>query len=477
MDYEFVTNLQQSNTGIKMLRAKLFPLIAGFLWQQFILNNQRVWRFDELAERLDEYLYTLRRRYDEDMYPKSAREYLEDWSDKQDYLRKYYIEGDDIPRLELTAPIEKTLGWVDSLQSRSFVGTESRLKTVFDLLRSLVQQSDTDVEQRVKRLTLQKQAIEQQIEATLAGDYPVLDETQIRERFAHLKDTSQALLRDFSEVEQNFYELDQNSRKRIAQQDGHRGAVLSDIFSDSDSIRESDQGRSFTTFWEFLMSLQHQQELDELLLQARELAPVKEWQEAWFLQDLKLNLMEAADKVMSTNRQLAGQLRRFLDDRSRLDNRRISQLIKTCRGQLLALKDSEQTIDAAHWTTLDSIKAPVNAPVRNLFSIPLAISGQQTLENAEGQPDTGALFEQAYVDEAQLARQVRQCLERQAAISLPELLDQFPLQQGIAELVCYVKLASEGDAALVDTDKEQVITMMVGDHLKEVTLPHILFTR
>ena len=477
MDYEFITNLQQSNTGIKMLRANGFPLIASFLWQQFILSNQRVWRFDELAEKLDEYLYTLRNRYDKDNHPKTAGEYLEDWSDKHGYLRKYYIEGDDISRLELNAPIEKTLGWVDSLQNRSFVGTESRLKTVFDLLRSLVQQSDTDINQRIKRLTLQKQAIEQQIEATLAGDYPVLNSTQIKERFAQLKDTSQALLRDFSEVEQNFRELDQNSRKRIAQQDGHRGEVLNNIFDESDSIRESDQGRSFTSFWEFLMSLQHQQELDELLEQAHHLSPANEHNGVSFLGDLKLNLMEAADKVMATNRQLAGQLRRFLDDRSRLDNRRISQLVKTCRQQLLAIKDSDQTPVAADWMGLPLMKVTVNAPVQNLFKIPLAVSGRQATENANDNADATALFEQTYVDEAKLARQIRLCLEQQAAISLPELLEQFPLQQGIAELVCYVKIASEGDTALVDTNKCHTVLVNVNDDYKEVSLPQILFTR
>ena len=226
MDYEYVVNLQQSHTGIQLLRAKLFPLLSSFLWLSFIEKNQRVWRIDLLAESLDDYLHILRGRLGEDIFPRTGRDYLEDWSDKQSYLRKYYIEGDDTPRVELSAPIEKTLAWLDSLQNRSFVGTESRLETVFDLLRSLVRQSESDVDVRLSQLRQEKQLIERQIEQALAGDFPVLSETQVRERFSQLKDTAQALLRDFSEVEQNFRELDMLSRKRIAQQEGTRGEVL-----------------------------------------------------------------------------------------------------------------------------------------------------------------------------------------------------------------------------------------------------------
>ena len=478
MDYEYFISLQQSNSGLGLLRAKNLPLIASFLWKHFIEQSQRVWRADNLAEQLDNTLFDLRRRFDEDTFPRSGSAYLDEWSDKHQFLRKYYVEADDIPRFELSPVVEKTLAWLESLQGRSFVGTESRLKTVFDLLRTLVQQTESDASQRVKRLQKQKQAIELEIQQTLAGDFPVLDDTQIRERFAQLQDTAQALLRDFSEIEQNFRELDQQTRKRIAQHDSHRGVVLDDIFNDANSIRNTDQGRSFTAFWEFLMSLSHQQELDELLSQMRQFNTIIESEHDNTLVELKLNLMEAADKVMHTNRQLAEQLRRFLDDRARMDNRRISQLIQSAQQRLLTLKEGEVALDTVEFMQLEDTRITINTPIPVLYGIPITINGQDLLQEANHKlADPTELFQQVYIDEARLAWQVRQCLESQTTISLPEVLKRFPPQHGIAELVAYVKLASEGNHALIENNQEDNIEVEFETGNKMIQLPHILFTR
>ncbi|MCZ6805030.1 MAG: DUF3375 domain-containing protein [Proteobacteria bacterium] len=460
MDYEYFINLQQSNVGIGLLKARNLPLIASFLWQQFIQQNQRVWRADDLTEQLDNQLFDLRRRFDDESFPRTGSNYLDDWSDKQQLLRKYYVAGDDIPRFELSPVVEKTLAWLESLQGRSFVGTESHLKTVFDLLRALVQQTETNANERVKRLQQQKQAIELEIQQTLAGDFPLLDDTQVRERFSQLQDSAQALLRDFSEVEQNFRELDQQTRKRIAQHDGHRGTVLDDIFNDANSIRNTDQGRSFTAFWEFLMSLSHQQELDELLGQVQQLNTMKASRHDPTLGDLKLKLMEAADKVMQTNRQLADQLRRFLDDRARLDNRRISQLVQTARQQLLILKEQDLTPDTVDFMPLEDTRLVINTPAPVLYRIPLTVNGQNVLQEANHTlADATELFKQIYIDEAKLTRQIHQCLETQAAVSLPEVLERFPPRNGIAELVAYVKLASETQHTLIENEQEDTIKL------------------
>lgn len=479
MDYETLTQIKRNHSGIALMNARLFPLIASFLWQSYIQGNQRVCPQDELADRLDDYLHDLRSRLGEDEFPRTGMDYLSDWSEKQGYLRKYYVEGDDVPRLELSAALEKTLGWLEGLRGRQFVGTESRLKTLFDLLRSLVEETETNVDRRLQRLIAQKQSLELQIRQAQAGDFTILSDTQVRERYAQLQDTASALLRDFGEVELNFRELDRDTRKRIAQQDSHRGEVLADIFNDADAIRESDQGQSFNAFWEFLMSLSHQESLDSMLQKVRELdALSSESFSDNLLTELKIHLMEAADKVMQTNSQLADQLRRFLDDRSRLDNRRISQLIKQNQQQLLALHAQESEVPKQDLMLLDELKLVVNAPVPYLHRLPLAIDGRQLVENADDQQASAeVLFDQVYVDEVKLDHQIRQCLAHQAAVTLQEVVAEFPLEQGLAELVAYVKLASDGALALVNNEQLQTLEVSVSGVTKEVTLPHILFTR
>ena len=70
------------------------------------------------------------------------------------------------------------------------------------------------------------------------------------------------------------------------------------------------------------------------------------------------------------------------------------------------------------------------------------------LEAGEDDIDTARLFDQIVVDKARLRAAVRRALRRQPQITLRELLDAEPLQQGLAELVAYLELAHAGAAAV-----------------------------
>ncbi len=69
------------------------------------------------------------------------------------------------------------------------------------------------------------------------------------------------LLTDFREVEYNFRQLDRRVRERIALWEGSKGALLEEIMGERDLIADSDQGRSFRAFWDFLLSSRRQEEL------------------------------------------------------------------------------------------------------------------------------------------------------------------------------------------------------------------------
>ena len=96
--------------------------------------------------------------------PRPAKAYLDDWAAPEaGWLRKYYPEGTDEPHVDVTPAVEKALQWVGSLKEREFVGTESRLNTIFDLLRQIVFGTETDPEQRIAELRRQRQQLDDQI--------------------------------------------------------------------------------------------------------------------------------------------------------------------------------------------------------------------------------------------------------------------------------------------------------------------------
>ena len=53
--------------------------------------------------------------------------------------------------------------WVRALGERDFVGTESRLNTIFDLLRQIVFGTETDPRARIEELKRQQRQLDEEI--------------------------------------------------------------------------------------------------------------------------------------------------------------------------------------------------------------------------------------------------------------------------------------------------------------------------
>jgi flagellar motility protein MotE (MotC chaperone) len=150
--------------------------------------------------------------------------------------------------------VEKALAWVRTLGEREFVGTESRLNTIFELLRQIVHGTEADPAARIEELTRRRQEIDDEIERVLAGEIPLLDRSAVRDRYQQLTATAWELLSDFRQVEENFRRLDRQLREKIAGWQGSKGALLDDVLGSRESIAGSDQGRSFQAFYDFLLS-------------------------------------------------------------------------------------------------------------------------------------------------------------------------------------------------------------------------------
>src|SRR5215475_6343880 len=153
MDFDELTVLRRNSSAWRLLRAENAPLILSFLGQVFVTENARSVAGRDLAVRLDDELYALNDRLGAGTFPKPARAYLDDWSAPEaGWLRKYYPPGSDEVHFDATSAVEKAVAWVRSVQARTFVGTTSRLNTVFELLRQMVFGAETDREVRLAEL-------------------------------------------------------------------------------------------------------------------------------------------------------------------------------------------------------------------------------------------------------------------------------------------------------------------------------------
>jgi len=478
MDHDHLLNLRRTHPAWRLLAADHAPLVIGFLHHCFVQPNVRALAEQAITARLEDYLFHLRERLGEDAFPRAAREYLGDWAaEERGWLRRYYPPDSDEPHFDLTPATEQAIQWLAGLEQRRFVGAESRLKLVFDLLRQIAEGSETDPQARIAELERRQGAIDAEIERIRAGRLALMDPTQTRERFLQAADTARALLADFRQVEQNFRDLDRQVRERIATWEGSRGEVLAEVFGEHDTIADSDQGRSFRAFWDFLMSPARQEELGELLEHALALAPVAELRPDRRLRRIHYDWLSAGEVTQRTVARLSEQLRRYLDDRAWLENRRIMDIIRSVEQHALAVREAPPGEAVME---LDEAAPAVELPLeRPLFSPPLRPHiMQQTLATGDAELSTERLFDYQHVDKERLRARLRQALQTRAQVSLAELLDAAPLEQGVAELVAWLSLATGEHRGVIDEQREQTVSWTEADgRRRRATLPAVVFLR
>ena len=478
MDYGSLETLRQQHPAWRLLKADHAALIASFLHRTFIEPNIRTLSQPELASRLEDTLFHLRRELGGEVFPRAAQAYLDDWaSDEHAWLRKYYPPAGDEPHFDITPATEKALVWLESLSRRQFVGTSSRLVTVFELLRQLIESTQTDAAVRIAELERRRNEIDGQIARLKRGELPVLDEADAKERFLHAAGMAKALLSDFREVEQNFRDLDRGVREQIATWDGEKGALLDGIFGERDAIVESDEGKSFRAFWDFLMSPTRQEELSDLLVRAFALAPVREIEPDRRLLRIHFDWLEAGEVTQRTVARLSEQLRRFIDDKAFLENRRIMQILRGIEVAALALRSQETD---AFGMEIDEPAPAVNLVMeRPLFTPPAKpVLDGRIVDGGDDVVPADALFDHVFVDKDRLKGRIRHALQTRSQISLSELVSGEPLEQGLAELVAYLALAADDPSAIIDDRESQTLAWTDDEgHRRQATLPLVIFGR
>lgn len=478
LDYVTLEVLRQSNPSWRLLKADQAPLVASFLHRVYIVPNVRGMEQADLAEALEDELFMLRERLGAQAFPKSALDYLNDWANNdKGWLRKFYRQGSDEPYFDLTPATEKAIAWLNSLSARTFIGTESRLLTLFELLKQMSEGSETDPELRIGELKKRRDELDKEIERMSAGDVPLLDETSIKDRFQQFVTIARELLTDFREVEHNFRGLDRVVRERIALWEGSKGALLAQIMGERDAIADSDQGRSFGAFWDFLMSSRRQEELSALLERVLELPAVAALQPDPRMRRVHYDWLEAGEHTQRTVALLSQQLRRFLDDAVWLENRRIIEILRNIEASALALRD---TAPEGVVTTIDDASADIELPMERVLYTP-SIRRRITsmvLDAEEVEIDAAILFSQVVIDKGALVKYIRHALQERTQITLSELISRRPLEQGLAELVAYLQLASDTFTSVVDENTIDVVEWPSSEgRMKKARLPRLIFVR
>lgn len=483
MDHDTIAYWRATSRAWRLLRADTAPLALSVLGQIFIVDNVRTIAETDLLTRVDDLLHAANASTagdgpdDRPAYPRSARDYVDTWAaPEQGWLRKFYPDGAGEAHYDATVDVEKAYAFVAGLPSRPFVGTGSRLQTIVDLLREIVAGADEDPQVRLAELRRRRDELDEEIARVAAGESAPLDRMDLLDRYQHFSGTARELLADFRTVEENLRTLDRSIRADIAAWEGSKGELLDQIVGERHAIADSDQGRSFQAFHDFLLSRTRREELTELLQRLVELEAI-EVDAA--LSRIHYDWLNAAERTQQTVRLLSEQLRRFLDDKVWLENRHVVELLRSIERSALAVRDAgtpEVTME------IDAASPEVRLPFERPLYAPSTFTGVDSglaPEPEDGTLDLGSLFEQVYVDTARLTDTIRTALRAQDQITLDQLLAENPPTQGIAELVAYLGLSEDDFDVVIDREgvERTVVLEDSSGAARSVRMPPVLIVQ
>lgn len=481
MEHDRIQHELENSPSLKLLRSHSAPLILSFLHKQFKVRERISIPQSELETKLEDYLEFLQQTQP-DTYSRSPKEYLNAWCEER-FLRKTFELGSDDPVFTLTPATEKAIGWLEELERREFVGTESRFLQIFSLLKQIQDNSTTDVETRIAQLEQDRDRIQQEI--TKIRQTSVVDRynsTQIQEWFLLANQVARQLIADFAEVAQNFRSLTRTVQAAQLQANTHKGSLIGRVLDADEELQQSDQGRSFYAFWNFLMSESKRQELKSLIRAVYNLEDLRSLsQEYALLRRIERNLINAGEYIVQSNYRLAEKLRQILDERNLMENRRVAELITEV--QRLSLQAITQPPLDEDFLVLEGEPNANLVMARPLH--PLAESETPTFSmDFNDLPmsldeEITDLYHQFYVDEAALAQHIAQVLEHQAEVTLAELVELHPVEKGLSEIVAYFVIATKSEQHRINDTTVQSITIssLEPDTQIRLTLPQVIFRR
>lgn len=341
MDINQLVQTLNNSPSVKLLKMRSAEFFLAFVTSVF--DEQMAIGEEKLQMLLENWLDNQREDItDEDINIETlgesnetkAKRLIKEWTDKGLFANYQNEDGEII--YELSSHTSKVIDWVTSLKKEEYIGTESKFKTLFSQLKDLVEFSNEDREKRLELLRQKKEDIERQIESLEMGEeIEVYEDYQIEPRYNSLNKLAKELLSDFKEVDDNFKKIIKQIYKRQTENEGKKD-ILNYIFDAYAELKDSQQGKSFYAFWEFLLSSELQKEWDELTdLLYKTLDKRNIDSKDKFLKEMKKHLFDAGEKVSKTNDRMSEKLSLIIRNNGNSDTQATKQVINDIKKMLL----------------------------------------------------------------------------------------------------------------------------------------------
>ncbi len=223
------------------------------------------------------------------------------------------------------------------------MGTESRFKLLLNSLKDIVEHTEDDRKKRLELLKNRRAEIDKEIKAIELGHAPEnYTNAQVQERLELFTRLCYDLVSDFREVEDNFKQIHRSIVEQHTKAEQNKGAIVGFAFEAYDTLRNSNQGKSFYAFWDFLISRTGQQDWKELIEEFLQLLKDREIiADEHFLQNVKSLLLDQGKAVYDANDKMADKLSRIITEKEIARHRRLRKQLASIKEIVFSLMDDE----------------------------------------------------------------------------------------------------------------------------------------
>jgi hypothetical protein len=494
MQPEQISHLFQRTNTLQLLRERQAVLILSFLRRAFPEGTVSVEQ-DVLIPQLADFLQQFDEKevFDEtdtdsadlfNRYRNKAKSMLRDWES----TKKRYLRGDNNAEgqyaYSITEHVVRAWQWLDGLETREFAGTQSRFEDIFEKLKRILENSreKTDSE-RIDDLRKKQRDIEAEITAIQSGksQYRPFDNNRLREEYDGLLEQVRALATDFKAVESNFEQIRTRLLRQYATQEGNKGALLSAALDARDELDRTRQGQSFNHFFEELRDAQRSRKFEDGVKSLLEIMNDRQvpYSNESLLLRLYRHLLHEAQPVLEANRRIADRITRIVAENASHNRQLLRQRLMEVKQALLqpdfinTVNDAEQLF----WE-IDGPEADIRLPLERTLKLQAGKQKGSFLLPKKSDDTKPDLFLPDELSVAlRLETHINEALETTAQTTLANITGQFPVQEGLTELLAYLNIAARSNKGHFFDPLEQDIIPLNPEKEQFADGPRVFFVK
>ncbi len=466
--------------ALKLLRSEKAAFVLGFLYEVFKEPGITAIPEEDLEVALGSHLEVLREEDPETHWPE-AKHYLGLWCDDDHvYLRKAFSEAQGCYVYQLTRHSEKALSWMEELRAgekRGYATSESRFSRIVGEMRRLQRETNTNPEVRLAELRAQRAEVDEEIARIKEkGVVATLNPQQVKDALHDLEEMVSSFLADFREIEDNFKEQAKEIHELYLGRNVSKGDLIAHALDADEALRNQDQGRSYYGFRRLIRSVKSREELRELVERVADLADARGLDGRIF-EGLLPRLFNEVTVVQDAYRRISGQLRRIVEEQALKETRYMLGLMGEIRSAAYQLRFDPPAGTFLEWEE--------NLRFNNLMEAPFwepPVSGKfeeiETGDDGETEDVLAAIRRIGKpLDLPKFRRRVDEALEERSQVSLRELVEIYPLEDGAVDLLCYLAVAAERNGSLIDAGARERFDLRRPVQPRFAELDRVIFHR